>query len=81
MSKYYDGEVTYSIDLKGEACPLPAIALVDVLPTLKSGEVLELLCDCPQSINSIPHDAKNRGFDVLSVEQDGPTIRFIIKKP
>lgn len=81
MSNYYDGEVTYTLDLKGEACPLPAIALVDALPELKKGEILELLCDCPQSINSIPHDARNRGFEVLSVEQDGPTIRFIIKHP
>ena len=74
-------KITYSLNLQGEACPYPAIATVDVLPRLKSGEVLEVLCDCPQSINSIPHDAKNRGFDVLSIEQDGPTIRFLIKKP
>ncbi|MCZ6103173.1 sulfurtransferase-like selenium metabolism protein YedF [Campylobacter ureolyticus] len=81
MGKFYDGEVTYTLDLQGEACPLPAIALVDALPSLKKGEVLELICDCPQSINSIPYDAKNRGFEILSVEQDGPTIRFIIKHP
>ena len=81
MGKFYDGEGTYTLDLQGEACPLPAIALVDALPSLKKGEVLELICDCPQSINSIPYDAKNRGFEILSVEQDGPTIRFIIKHP
>ena len=81
MGKFYDGEVTYTLDLQGEACPLPAIALVDALPSLKKGEILELICDCPQSINSIPYDAKNRGFEILSVEQDGPTIRFIIKHP
>ena len=81
MSSLYDGKVTYTLDLQGEACPLPAIALIDALPSLKKGEILELICDCPQSINSIPYDAKNRGFEVLSVEQDGPTIRFIIKHP
>jgi len=43
--------------------------------------VLEVLCDCPQAINSIPYDARNRGFEVLKIEQDGPTLRFIIKKP
>ncbi|AKT90292.1 formate dehydrogenase biogenesis protein FdhU [Campylobacter ureolyticus RIGS 9880] len=81
MSSFYDGKVTYTLDLQGEACPLPAIALIDALPSLKKGEILELICDCPQSINSIPYDAKNRGFEILSVEQDGPTIRFIIKHP
>lgn len=74
-------KITYTLDLQGEACPYPAIATIDALPSLKSGEILEVLCDCPQSINSIPHDAKSRGFEVLLVEQDGPTLRFVIKKP
>ncbi|MDE5914432.1 MAG: sulfurtransferase-like selenium metabolism protein YedF, partial [Campylobacter jejuni] len=52
-----------------------------VLPKLKSGEILEVLCDCPQSINSIPQDVKNRGFKVLEIDQSGPTLRFLIQKP
>lgn len=39
-------QITYSINLQGEACPYPAIATLDVLFELKSGEVLEVLCDC-----------------------------------
>lgn len=53
---------------------LPPVAL-----NPKKLKVLELIYNYPQSINSIPYDAKNRGFEILSVEQDGPTIRFIIK--
>ncbi|HEG8067850.1 TPA: sulfurtransferase-like selenium metabolism protein YedF, partial [Campylobacter coli] len=56
-------------------------ATLDVLPKLQSGEILEVLCDCPQSINSIPQDAKNRGFKVLEIDQSGPTLRFLIQKP
>lgn len=74
-------KVDYTLNLEGEACPYPALATVEILPKLKSGEVLEVICDCPQSINSIPVDAKNRGFEVLDIEQDGPTLRFVIKKP
>lgn len=73
--------ITYSLNLQGEACPYPAMATVDALSELKSGEVLEVLCDCPQSINSIPDDAKNRGFEVVEINQDGPVLRFLIKKP
>lgn len=40
-------KITYSLNLQGEACPYPAIATLDVLPKLKSGEILEVLCDCP----------------------------------
>ncbi len=36
-------KITYSLNLQGEACPYPAIATLDVLPKLKSGEILEVL--------------------------------------
>lgn len=62
---------------KVRRAPLPPVALINP----KKLKVLELIYNYPQSINSIPYDAKNRGFEVLSVEQDGPTIRFIIKHP
>lgn len=74
MSNFHDGEVTYTLDLQGKVYPLPPVAL-----NPKKLKVLELIYNYPQSINSIPYDAKNRGFEILSVEQDGPTIRFIIK--
>ncbi|EKI3384358.1 sulfurtransferase-like selenium metabolism protein YedF [Campylobacter coli] len=74
-------KITYTLNLEGEACPYPAIATLDALPQLKSGEILEVLCDCPQSINSIPQDVKNRGFKILEIDQNGPTLRFLIQKP
>lgn len=40
-------KITYSLNLEGEACPYPAIATIDALAELKSGEILEVLCDCP----------------------------------
>ena len=70
-----------SLDLQGEPCPYPAIRTLEVLPELQSGEILEVLSDCPQSINNIPIDAKNHGYEVLQVEQMGPTIRYLIRKP
>ncbi|HDH0724189.1 TPA: SirA-like protein, partial [Klebsiella aerogenes] len=29
---------------------------------------------------NIPHDAKNHGYTVLDIQQDGPTIRYLIQK-
>ncbi|MDE5603519.1 MAG: sulfurtransferase-like selenium metabolism protein YedF [Helicobacter sp.] len=71
----------YRLDLQGEPCPYPAIRTLEVLPELKSGEILEVLSDCPQSINNIPFDAKNHGYLVLKIEQLGATIRYFIQKP
>ena len=70
----------YRLDLQGEPCPYPALKTLEVLPTLKKGEILEVISDCPQSINNIPVDAKNHGYEVLDIEQHGPTIRYLIKK-
>ena len=50
------------------------------MPSLKKGEILEVVSDCPQSINNIPLDAKNYGYTVLDIQQDGPTIRYLIQK-
>ncbi len=72
---------TYRLDLKSEPCPYPAIRTLELLPELKSGEILELLSDCPQSINQIPVDVKNYGYKMLKIEQFGATIRYYILKP
>ena len=45
---------------------------LEAMPQLKPGEILEVVSDCPQSINNIPLDAKNHGYEVLEIQQDGP---------
>ena len=57
-----------------------AVATLEAMPQLASGEVLEVITDCPQSINNIPLDAENHGYKVLAIEQHGPTIRYLIQR-
>lgn len=64
----------YRLDMVGEPCPYPAVATLEAMPQLKKGEILEVVSDCPQSINNIPLDARNHGYTVLDIQQDGPTI-------
>ena len=64
----------------GEPCPYPAVATLEAMPQLKKGEILEVVSDCPQSINNIPLDARNHVYTVLDIQQDGPTIRYLIQK-
>ncbi len=63
-----------------EPSPYPAVATLEAMPQLKKGEILEVVSDCPQSINNIPLDARNHGYTVLDIQQDGPTIRYLIQK-
>ena len=48
---------------------------------MRRGEVLEVVTDCPQSINSIPVDARRHGYELLAQRQDGPVLRFYIRVP
>jgi TusA-related sulfurtransferase len=70
----------YRLDMRGEPCPYPAVAALEVMPQLKSGEILAVISDCPQSINNIPLDTRNHGYKVLDIQQDGPTIRYMIQR-
>ena len=62
----------YRLDMVG--------ATLEAMPSLQKGEILEVVSDCPQSINNIPLDARNHGYTVLDIQQDGPTIRYLIQK-
>ncbi len=70
----------YKLDMQGEPCPYPAVNTLEAMKELKKGEILEIISDCPQSINNIPADAKNHGYEVLEVNSSGPTIKYLIKK-
>ncbi|MCH4010147.1 sulfurtransferase-like selenium metabolism protein YedF [Companilactobacillus sp.] len=75
-----DYTIDYFLNLEGEPCPFPAMSTIDAYDDMKDGEVIEIISDCPQSINNIPVDAKNRNHEVLLVEQNGPTFRYVIRK-
>lgn len=77
---YEEVKADYTLDMKGEPCPYPAINTLETMKELQVGETLEVFSDCPQSINNIPADAKSHGYKVLSIDSSGPTIRYLIKK-
>ena len=71
----------YAIEMLGITKRFPGIIANDnITLQLKKGEILEVVSDCPQSINNIPLDARNHGYTVLDIQQDGPTIRYLIQK-
>lgn len=70
----------FRLDMQGEPCPYPAFNALEAMKDLQKGQILEVISDCPQSINNIPADAKAHGYEVLDVDSSGPTIRYIIKK-
>lgn len=64
----------------GRALPLSGRGDAGGDAAVEAGEILEVISDCPQSINNIPLDARNHGYKVLDIQQDGPTIRYLIQR-
>lgn len=72
--------IDYLLNLEGWPCPLPEIATsIDAYNNMANGEVIEIISDCLQAVNNIPVDARNRGNDVLLIEQEEPIFRYVIK--
>ena len=71
----------YTLDMRGEVCPVPDVETRRKLKSMKSGEVLEVLIDYPLSKERIPANAPKEGGEVLSIEETGSSEwRIVIKK-
>lgn len=73
-------EVTKSIDVRGEVCPIPDVDSKRAWKKMAAGEVLEVLIDYPLSKERIPANAEKAGHEVLAIEETGPSEwRILIK--
>ncbi|WP_269320346.1 MULTISPECIES: sulfurtransferase TusA family protein [unclassified Bacillus (in: firmicutes)] len=53
---------------------------LDALKTMKIGEVLQVIADCPQSFRSVPEEAVKHGYQLMAEpEKYGQDIYFYIK--
>lgn len=63
--------VKYILDVKRLLCPLPVIRTQDKVKIMKSGDVLEIVCTDPGSMQDIPAWCRINGHKVLkSVVED-----------
>ncbi len=81
QEKSVDGlEVADVLDTSGLLCPLPVYKAALVLKKLEAGDVLELICTDPGSLEDIPALARQRGDVLLAVDDQGSVQRFWIEK-
>ena len=71
--------VSGSLDVRGESCPYPELYTLDALQNLGTGEILEVVADCPQSFINVPESAKRHGHEILNTIKDGSTLYFYIQ--
>ncbi len=73
-------EATETLDTSGLLCPLPVYKAGMVLGKMQTGEVLQLICTDPGSLEDIPAMARQRGDTLLASEDNGATQVFWIGK-
>lgn len=72
--------IAATLDMVGYFCPEPVIRVNEEIETVAPGEVLELLADDPSSESDITSWAKRAGHELVSVEKEGGTLRFLIRR-
>jgi len=75
-----DFEVDTSLDCSGLLCPLPVYKAGLELNKLAAGQVIELVCTDPGSLEDIPALARQRGDELLGFEERGETQVFWLRK-
>ena len=66
------------IDLIGFLCPIPVHETRRVLKQCDDGEVIEVLCDDPETLHDIPALCDRMGVTLERVEEEDGEFRFII---
>ncbi len=63
------GDVNYSIDVTGLACPYPQLFALNALTEIPSGAELMVLLDNPPSVRDIPPALERKGYKVVDVSR------------
>jgi TusA-related sulfurtransferase len=73
-------EADATLDTSGLLCPLPVYKAAIALGGLEKGQVLQLICTDPGSLEDIPAMARQRGDSLVAVEERGETQLYWIAK-
>ncbi|MBS4190581.1 CoA-disulfide reductase [Bacillus sp. FJAT-49705] len=80
VKKTNEIKVDSILDVTGLTCPMPIVKLKKGIEQLESDQVLELHATDKGSLNDLPAWANNAGHTILKTEQEGPFIKFWVKK-
>ncbi len=69
-----------TLDCMGLFCPEPVFRVRMELDNMKAGEIVEVLADDPAAEEDIKSLCKRLEQEILALEKEGNTLRFLIKK-
>ncbi len=69
------------LDLRGTVCPGPIVEARKLLASMKSGETLELVSNCPGVADDVSDWIKATGHQLVAVDETGPgEFSFLIAR-
>ena len=68
------------LDALGLLCPLPVLKARKRLAGLPAGALLLVTADDPAARVDFPHFCAEQGHELLSTDESGPTLEFLIRK-
>lgn len=75
-----DAQAAMVLDLKGLLCPIPVVKLAQAVKKVNVGDVIEATATDPGVLADIPAWAKTSGNELLSMDRDGKSITFRVKR-
>ena len=73
-------KISRRLDLLGFLCPIPVHETRRALGEMNDGEVIEVICDDPETLHDIPALCERLGFLLDSAEEDSGIYKFTIAK-
>jgi len=73
-----DDTVKRHLDLLGFLCPIPVHETRRVLKHCNDGEMIEVVCDDPETLHDIPALCDRLGVILQKVEENSGEFRFLI---
>lgn len=79
VSADVQNEPTHRLNVIGFQCPIPVAELKKALQNMKSGDILEVLTDDPESYHDIPLLLMRMEHNILSIEKNAGEYKFVIE--
>ncbi|MFL5352474.1 sulfurtransferase TusA family protein [Archangium sp.] len=74
-------EVTRTLDITREVCPMTYVRTKLALESLDDGAVLEVLLRGEEPLKNVPRNAREEGHEVLALESRGDGLhRLLLRK-
>jgi len=75
-----DPTIAQSLDLSGLLCPIPVVKVSKAIKDISIGEAIEATATDPGVLMDIPAWCKGSGNEMLKMDKDGSSFRFVVKR-